>query len=241
MADAKATAGRAAATTSSPRLRSSTTFSARRSSSPTTRATMPPARACRRSSPSCSRRSTRARRSTARWRCAHRGNRRQDLEAARRDPPPPGFPASGVGLARSQVRRSIASTTARTSRREVLNCSKDDLIADFEDAPEIVKSGLYRPRTRRNTASSAASPTAPWSANYEIEPGAAGRRAPPEVRRGRLDVARPVLRRGGPEVLRHRQHPELPNLKDIKALMEGPQYTKWNSSARRRTLATSAC
>ena len=29
-------------------------------------------------------------------------------------------------------------------RLEVLNCSKSDLLADFEDSPEVVKSGLYR-------------------------------------------------------------------------------------------------
>src|SRR6185437_16312572 len=27
---------------------------------------------------------------------------------------------------------------------EVLNCSKEDLLADFEDTPEVVKSGLYK-------------------------------------------------------------------------------------------------
>jgi len=27
---------------------------------------------------------------------------------------------------------------------EVLNCSKEDLLADFEDAPEVPKSGLYK-------------------------------------------------------------------------------------------------
>jgi type VI secretion system protein ImpC len=32
----------------------------------------------------------------------------------------------------------------QNNRIEIMNISKDDLLADFEDAPEIVKSGLYK-------------------------------------------------------------------------------------------------
>ena len=31
-----------------------------------------------------------------------------------------------------------------TIRIEMLNCSKEDMLADFEDTPEVVKSGLYK-------------------------------------------------------------------------------------------------
>lgn len=56
-------------------------------------------------------------------------------------------------------------------RVEVLNCSKEDLLLDFEDSPEVSKSGLYRIVYGGEYASFGGRPVAAILANYELDPG----------------------------------------------------------------------
>ena len=52
---------------------------------------------------------------------------------------------------------------------EILNVSKDDLIADFEDTPEIPKSGLYQKVYAREYGVFGGSPVGLIVANYEFD------------------------------------------------------------------------
>ncbi|MFO0554727.1 MAG: type VI secretion system contractile sheath large subunit [Polyangiaceae bacterium] len=54
---------------------------------------------------------------------------------------------------------------------EILNCSKDDLLADFEDAPEVPKSGLFRQVYSAEYGPFGGRPFAAVFANYEFGPG----------------------------------------------------------------------
>src|SRR5271156_6098572 len=54
---------------------------------------------------------------------------------------------------------------------EVLNCSKEDLLADFEDSPEVPKSGLYRTVYSAEFGQFGGRPFAAILANYEFGPG----------------------------------------------------------------------
>src|SRR5689334_22559262 len=50
---------------------------------------------------------------------------------------------------------------------ELLNCSKDDLLADFEDAPEVPKSGLYKLVYSAEFGQFGGKPVGAIIANYE--------------------------------------------------------------------------
>ena len=78
----------------------------------------------------------------------------------------------------------------QNTKVEILNVSKQDLIDDFEDAPEVVKSGLYKHIYTAEFGQFGGQP---------VGDGAAAQR-----RERFCDVARPVPRRGRQRILRHR-------------------------------------
>ncbi len=112
---------------------------------------------------------------------------------------------------------------------EVLNVSKDDLLEDFEDAPEIVKSGLYKTAYTAEYGQFGGQPYAAIVGNYEFGPG------PQDIKLlqnlasvGAMSHA-PFLAAAGEEMFGVEDFREVPNLKDLKSIFEGPQYTKWQS------------
>src|SRR5580692_10480252 len=71
--------------------------------------------------------------------------------------------------------RGLKFLVDRTDFREnvkidLLNCSKDDLLADFEDAPEVPKSGLYRIVYSAEFGQFGGKPVGGIIANYEFGP-----------------------------------------------------------------------
>ena len=106
--------------------------------------------------------------------------------------------------------RGLKSLVDRTDFREnikieMLNVSKDDLLQDFEDAPEITKSGLYKHRVHRGVRPVRRQALRRHVLDYEFGPGAAGHPAPAEHRERQRHGARAVLRRRRPAVLRRGQ------------------------------------
>ncbi|MGE3668537.1 MAG: type VI secretion system contractile sheath large subunit, partial [Polyangiaceae bacterium] len=72
--------------------------------------------------------------------------------------------------------RGLKFTIDRTNFREnikveILNCSKADLMEDFEDAPEITKSGLYRFAYTAEYGQFGGKPYGAMFANWDISPG----------------------------------------------------------------------
>ncbi len=112
---------------------------------------------------------------------------------------------------------------------ELLNVSKADLLEDFEDAPEIMKSGLYKHAYTAEYGQFGGEPYAAMIANYDFGPG------PQDVKLlqyaasvGTMSHA-PFIGAASPKFFGDESFQRLPNLKDIKSLTEGPQYTKWKS------------
>ncbi len=112
---------------------------------------------------------------------------------------------------------------------EVLNCSKEDLQMDFEDAPEITKSGLYKLAYTAEYGQFGGQPYGAMFANYEFGPG------PQDVSLlqncaavGAMAHA-PFIAAAGPQFFGGSDYLGIPNLKDLKSIFEGPQYTKWKS------------
>ncbi|WP_437774603.1 type VI secretion system contractile sheath large subunit [Sorangium sp. So ce1097] len=112
---------------------------------------------------------------------------------------------------------------------EMLNCSKEDLLADFEDAPEVPKSGLYKLVYSAEFGQFGGKPVGAIIANYEFGPG------PQDIALLQKCAAvaamshAPFIAAAGPQFFGLKDFMGLPNLKDLKALFEGPQYTKWNA------------
>jgi len=112
---------------------------------------------------------------------------------------------------------------------EILNVSKDDLLEDFEDAPEIVKSGLYKTAYTAEYGQFGGQPYGAIVGNYAFGPG------PQDIKLlqnlasvGAMSHA-PFFAAAGEEMFGVEDFSELPNLKDLKSIFEGPQYTKWQS------------
>jgi type VI secretion system protein ImpC len=112
---------------------------------------------------------------------------------------------------------------------ELLNVSKEDLLTDFEDAPEITKSGLYKTVYTDNYGVFGGEPVGAMVANYEFGPG------PQDVSLLQYTSAvatmahAPFLAAAGAQFFGEKDFQNMPNLKDLKSIFEGPQYTKWNS------------
>jgi type VI secretion system protein ImpC len=112
---------------------------------------------------------------------------------------------------------------------ELLNCSKEDLLADFEDAPEVPKSGLYKIAYSAEYGQFGGKPYGAIVSNYEFSPG------PQDIALLQKCAAvaamshAPFLAAAGPQFFGLRDYLNLPNLKDLKSLFEGPQYTKYNA------------
>jgi type VI secretion system protein ImpC len=112
---------------------------------------------------------------------------------------------------------------------EVLNCSKEDLAMDFEDAPELVKSGFYKTVYTAEYGQFGGKPYGAIIANYDFGPG------PQDITLLQRCAAvgamahAPFIASAGSKFFGTEDYLKLPNLRDIRAIFEGPQYAKWNS------------
>ncbi len=130
--------------------------------------------------------------------------------------------------------RSLKFLVDRTDFREnikieVMNVSKQDLLDDFEDAPEVPKSGLYRRVYTAEYGQFGGQPYGAIIGNYEFGPG------PQDVKLLQYNAAvaamahAPFLSAAGKDFFGIDSWDKLPNLKDLHSIFEMPQYTKWRS------------
>ena len=110
-----------------------------------------------------------------------------------------------------------------------MNTTKEDLLDDFEDAPEVPKSGLYRQVYTAEYGQFGGKPYGAIVGNFEFGPG------PQDVKllQYLASVAgmshAPFFAAAGKEFFGISSWEELPNLKDLNSIFESPQYTKWQS------------
>lgn len=112
---------------------------------------------------------------------------------------------------------------------ELLNVSKQDLQDDFEDAPEIVQSGLYRLAYSGEYGQFGGEPYAAMIGNYDFGPGPQDVALLQKVASVATMSHAPFIAAAGPKFFGVESFEKLPGLKDLKSIMEGPQYTKWQS------------
>lgn len=111
----------------------------------------------------------------------------------------------------------------------VLNVSKDELLEDFENSPEITKSGLYKHIYTGEFGQAGGEPFGAMISNYEFGPGPRDIALMQKVSAIGAMAHCPFVAAAGAEMFGVDDFQELPKLKDLSSIFEGPQYTKWNS------------
>jgi len=130
--------------------------------------------------------------------------------------------------------RSLKFLVDRTDFREnvaieVLNASKEDLLADFEDAPEVSKSGLYKAAYTAEYGTYGGKPYAAIIGNYEFGPGPQDVRLLQHLAAVSSAAHSPFISAAGSEFFGIDSYSELAHLKDLHSVLEGPKYMKWKS------------
>src|SRR5688572_7265532 len=114
-------------------------------------------------------------------------------------------------------------------RCELLNVSKEDLQMDFEDAPEVTKSGLYKIAYTAEYGQFGGKPYGAIVSNYAFGPGAQDVALLQSCASVAAMSHAPFFGAAGPQFFGNNDYLTIPNLKDLKSIFEGPQYAKWQA------------
>jgi type VI secretion system protein ImpC len=110
---------------------------------------------------------------------------------------------------------------------EFINVAKQDLLDDFEDAPEVTKSGLYKHLYTAEFGQFGGQPVGAVVANYEFGPGPQDIQLLTYMASVAAMAHAPFIAAAGKEFFGIESWDALPNLKDLHSIFEMPQYTKW--------------
>ena len=130
--------------------------------------------------------------------------------------------------------RSLKFLVDRTNFREntrihFLSVSKQRLMRDFADSPEIVRSGLYRLIYTAEYGQFGGQPYGAIVADYEFGPSAPDIRLLENASKVAAMAHAPLLAGASPQFFGLESMQQLPALKDLASLLEGPQFIAWNS------------
>lgn len=128
--------------------------------------------------------------------------------------------------------RSLKFLVDRTNFREnvkieFLNVNKQDLFDDFEDAPEIVSSGLYKTAYTQEYGQFGGQPYGLMVGNYEFGPGSQDIKLLQHLASVANMSHAPFIGAVNAKFFGINDFSTLPNLKDIKSILDSPQYAKW--------------
>lgn len=112
---------------------------------------------------------------------------------------------------------------------EMLHVTKDELLDDFENAADITRSGLYKHVYTAGFGQFGGEPVASIIGNYSFGPSA------PDIRLlsyvasvGAMSHA-PFVAAASPELFNLEGFEDLPDLKEVRDIFEGPRHAKWRS------------
>ncbi|MDX2198385.1 MAG: type VI secretion system contractile sheath large subunit [Phycisphaerae bacterium] len=112
---------------------------------------------------------------------------------------------------------------------DIINVSKDQLLEDFENSPEIVKSGLYQHIYTAEFGQAGGEPIGAMIANYDFGPGPRDIALAQKVSAVAAMSHCPFIAAASPEMFGIDDFQELPKVRDLATVYEGPQFTKWRS------------
>jgi len=129
--------------------------------------------------------------------------------------------------------RSLKFLVDRTNFREnvkiqLLGVSKEKLLDDFQDAADITKSGLYKNLYTAEYGQFGGQPFGAIVANYEFGPGTQDIKLLQYAASVAAMAHAPFIAAAGPQFFGVDTFDQLPNLKDLSSVFEGPQFVKWN-------------
>jgi type VI secretion system protein ImpC len=110
---------------------------------------------------------------------------------------------------------------------EILSVDRATLQSDLEDAPDLTKSGFYKLVYSNEYGVFGGKPYGVMNLNFDFGPG------PQDVELLRKVAAVgsmshvPVIANAAPQFFGEDSFRGLPNMKDLKATFEGPQYARW--------------
>lgn len=130
--------------------------------------------------------------------------------------------------------RSLKLLVERTDPREnikihLLHVTKEEMLDNFEFAPEITQSGFYKHVYSSGYGQFGGEPVAAVIGNYAFKNNAADLKLLKYVSAVSAMAHAPFLSSVAPEFLGLESWTELPGIKDMGAIFEGPAYTKWRS------------
>jgi len=131
--------------------------------------------------------------------------------------------------------RGLKYTVEHTDFREniiveMLNVTKEDMLDDFEDySGDVTKSGLYRHAYTAEYGVFGGQPVGAIIGNYEFSQNPQDMKLLGFIASVSAMSHAPFIAAASPKFFKVQSIEELPNLKDIKSILEGPEYAKWHS------------
>lgn len=111
---------------------------------------------------------------------------------------------------------------------EMISTTKDELIEDFEDAPDVTRSGLYRHVYSAEYGQFGGKPYGAIIGGYSVNPTAQDMRLLQDMASVSAMSHAPFIASAGPKFFGLDSFQGMPALKDLESIFEGPQYVKWN-------------
>ena len=112
---------------------------------------------------------------------------------------------------------------------EMMSATKSELLEDFEDAPDVTRSGLYKHAYTAEYGQFGGKPYSSIISNYQFGPGAQDVKLLQNVASVGAMSHAPFIAGAGPEFFGLDSYEGMPNLKDLESIFEGPQYAKWQA------------
>lgn len=130
--------------------------------------------------------------------------------------------------------RSLKLLVDRTDFREnikihVLHATEEELLDDFEFAPEITQSGYYKHVYSSGFGQFGGEPVAAVIGAYAFKNTTPHQKLMQYVTAVGAMAHAPFISAASPEFFGLNSYTELPNIKDLYAIFEGPAYSKWRS------------
>src|SRR5690625_2734734 len=127
-------------------------------------------------------------------------------------------------------------------RVQIINASKEDLLDDFQEAPDLTKTGLYRHVYTEEYGQFGGEPVGLMVGAYELGPSSQDVQFLQHMAALGAVAHAPFIASANESFFGIERFEELPKLKELDSLFEGPQYAKWrglrdNDDARNVGLA----
>jgi type VI secretion system protein ImpC len=128
--------------------------------------------------------------------------------------------------------RSLRYLVEQTDFRQglkmaILDVSKDDLINDLEDNPDVTKTGYYKHVYSDGLGSFGGTPIGAVVANYEFGPGQRDIRLLKKAAAVSSMAHAPFIAAASPQMYGVDSFEEVPALKDLAAVFEGARFAAW--------------